>query len=59
LLGEEIAKLVGTIGTKVLIAVILLVVLGLGIRAGVAKWRATRQAPQAEQNPPKVEAAQD
>jgi membrane-associated protein len=58
-LGEEIAKLVGTIGTKLLIAVIVLVVAGLSIRAGVAKWRATRQARQTEQSPGKVEAAQD
>jgi membrane protein DedA with SNARE-associated domain len=44
LLGEEIAKLVGTIGTKALIGVILLVVVGLVIRAGLSRWRANRQA---------------
>src|SRR5215831_421267 len=48
LLGEEIAKVVGKIGTKALIAVIVLVVVGLCIRAGLAKWRATRQARPAE-----------
>jgi membrane protein DedA with SNARE-associated domain len=58
-LGEEIARLVGKIGTKVLISVTVLVVLGLCIRAGIAKWRATRQARQAEQSPREVEAAQD
>jgi membrane protein DedA with SNARE-associated domain len=58
-LGEEIAKLVGKAGTKVLIAVIVLVVAGLCIRAGVAKWRATRQARQAGQSPHTVEAAQE
>ncbi len=58
-LGEEIAKLVGKIGTKVLISVIVLVVVGLLIRAGVSKWRAARQARLTEQDPPKVEAAQD
>ena len=44
LLGEEIAKLVGTIGTKALISVIMLVVVGLLIRAGLSRWRANRQA---------------
>jgi membrane protein DedA with SNARE-associated domain len=44
LLGEEIAKLVGTIGTKALIGVIVLVVVGLLIRAGLSKWHANRQA---------------
>jgi len=43
-LGEEIAKLVGKIGTKALIGVIVLVVVGLLIRAGVSKWRDGRQA---------------
>src|SRR5579864_775753 len=59
LLGEEIAKVVGKIGTKALIGVIVLVVVGLGIRAGLSKWRATRQARAAEQNPPKVEATSE
>ena len=58
-LGEEIAKLVGKAGTKLLITVIVLVVVGLAIRAGVSKWRASRQARLAEQDPPKVEAAHD
>jgi membrane protein DedA with SNARE-associated domain len=49
LLGEEIAKLVGKIGTKALIGVITLVVVGLLIRAGLSKWRATRQARPAGQ----------
>jgi membrane protein DedA with SNARE-associated domain len=59
LLGEEIAKVVGKIGTKALIGVIVLVVVGLGIRAGLSKWRATRQARAAEQDPPKVEATSE
>ena len=58
-LGEEIAKVVGKVGTKLLISVIVLVVAGLLIRTGVAKWRATRQARQAEQDPPTVEATSD
>jgi membrane protein DedA with SNARE-associated domain len=59
LLGEEIAKVVGKIGTKALIGVIVLVVVGLGIRAGLSKWRATGQARAAEQDPPKVEATSE
>ena len=59
LLGEEIAKVVGKIGTKALIGVIVLVVVGLGVRAGLSKWRATRQAQAAEQNPPKVGATSE
>ena len=59
LLGEEIAKLVGKIGTKAVIGVIVLVVVGLLIRAGVAKWRAARQERVDEPDPGKVEAAQD
>ena len=55
-LGAEIAKLVGKIGTKALIGVIVLVVVGLLIRAGVSKWRGARQARLAGQDPPKVEA---
>jgi membrane protein DedA with SNARE-associated domain len=58
-LGEEIAKLVGKIGTKALIGVIVLVVAGLLIRAALSKWRASRQARPAEQDPPKIEAKQD
>jgi membrane protein DedA with SNARE-associated domain len=58
-LGEEIAKLVGKAGTKLLISVIVLIVAGLLIRAGVSKWRATRQARLAAQDPPKVEATSD
>ena len=42
--SAEIAKLVGKIGTKALIGVIVLVVVGLLIRAGVSKWRGARQA---------------
>jgi membrane protein DedA with SNARE-associated domain len=47
-LGEEIAKHIGKIGTRALIGVIVIVVLGLCIRAGVARWRNTRQQRSAE-----------
>src|SRR6516225_6450974 len=57
-LGEEIAKVVGKIGAKALLGVIVLIVVGLLIRAGVAKWRANRQARLTGQDPPKVGATQ-
>jgi membrane protein DedA with SNARE-associated domain len=57
-LGKEIAKLVGKIGTKALIGVIVLVVAGLLIRAALSKWRASRQARLAGEDPPKIEAKQ-
>jgi membrane protein DedA with SNARE-associated domain len=58
-LGEEIAKLVGKIGTKVLISIIVLVVAGLSIRFGVARWRAARQARRTGQDPAKVKVTRD
>ena len=51
-LGEEIAKQVGKIGTKAIIGVIVVVVVGLCIRAGVSRWRNTRQARSAAQATP-------
>ena len=42
-LGEEVAKRIGAAGTKALIWVILLVVIGLAARAGWSHWRAARQ----------------
>jgi membrane protein DedA with SNARE-associated domain len=39
-LGEEVAKRIGAAGTKALIWVIVLVVIGLGARAGWSRWRA-------------------
>ena len=41
-LGEEVATRIGNAGTKALIAVIVLVVVGLSIRAGWSRWRAAR-----------------
>ncbi len=51
-LGEEIAKHIGKIGTRALIGVIVIVVLGLCIRAGVSRWRNTRQGRSAEHATP-------
>jgi membrane protein DedA with SNARE-associated domain len=58
-LGAEIAKRIGSVGTKAVIGVIVIVVIGLLIRAWVAKWRATRQARRAEAEPPPVRATSD
>jgi membrane protein DedA with SNARE-associated domain len=58
-LGAEIAKHIGSLGTKAVIGVIVIVVIGLVIRAGVAKWRATRQARQAQAELPPVKATSD
>ena len=41
--GEEVAKRIGNAGTKALLGVLLIVAIGLGIRTGYAKWRATRR----------------
>jgi membrane protein DedA with SNARE-associated domain len=53
-LGAEIAKHIGNVGMKAVIGVIVIVVIGLVIRAGVSRWRAARQArqEQAELPPP-------
>ena len=37
-LGAEIAKRVGDAGTKVVLGVLVIVAIGLGIKAGVSKW---------------------
>jgi membrane protein DedA with SNARE-associated domain len=51
-LGEEVAKRIGDAGAKALLWVILFVAVGLAIRAGYAKWRATRQQDRQEQAVP-------
>jgi membrane protein DedA with SNARE-associated domain len=51
-LGEEIAKQVGKIGTKAILGVIVAVVVGLCIRAGVSRWRNARQGRSAEHATP-------
>jgi membrane-associated protein len=42
--GEELAHAIGTAGTKAILIAVVLVAIGLGIRAGVARWRASRSA---------------
>jgi membrane protein DedA with SNARE-associated domain len=51
-LGEEVAKRIGNIGTKAILGVIALAVVGLLIRAGVSMWRANRQKRLIEQDAP-------
>jgi membrane protein DedA with SNARE-associated domain len=52
-LGTEIAKRIGDAGTKVVLGVLVIVAIGLGIKAGVSKWRASRQKRLAEQEHPR------
>jgi membrane protein DedA with SNARE-associated domain len=59
LLGEEIVKLVKAAGVKTVLSVIVIVAIGLGIRFGMSRWRATRQARPAEQIPARVEETSD
>ena len=42
-LGEEVAKRIGDAGAKVLLGVLVIVAVGLAIRAGWSRWRAARQ----------------
>jgi membrane protein DedA with SNARE-associated domain len=58
-LGAEIAKHIGNVGTKAVIGVIVIVVIGLVIRAGVSRWHAARQARRAQAELPPVKAASD
>ena len=51
--GEEVAKRIGNAGTKALLGVLVIVAIGLGIRAGYSKWRATRRGSSREQGAPK------
>lgn len=51
-LGAEIAKRIGNAGAKAVLGVVVIVAVGLAIRAVVARWRATRQARLAQQEAP-------
>ena len=52
LLGEEVAKRIGDAGTKALLSVLVIVALGLGIKAGYSRWRATRHGGGRQQDTP-------
>ena len=41
-LGAEVAKRIGDAGTSVLLGVLVIVTVGLGIRAAYSRWRAAR-----------------
>jgi membrane protein DedA with SNARE-associated domain len=43
-LGAEIAQQIGKVGTRAVIGVLVIVAVGLGIRAGWSKWHTPRQA---------------
>lgn len=45
--GAEVAKHIGRIGTKAVLGVVVIVVVGLLIRLGVSRWRSARRAQQA------------
>ncbi len=51
-LGAEIAKRIGDAGTKAVLGVLVIVAIGLSIKAGVSKWRATRQKRSSGQEAP-------
>jgi membrane protein DedA with SNARE-associated domain len=45
-LGAEIAQSIGRSGSRAVLGVALIVAIGLGIKVGVSRWRATRQGEQ-------------
>ena len=51
-LGAEIAKRIGDAGTKAVLGVLVIVAIGLSIKAGVSKWRGNRQKRSTEQEAP-------
>src|SRR5580692_891609 len=53
LLGEEVAKHIGDAGTKALLSVLVIVAIGLGIKAGYSRWRATQHGGGRDQDAPK------
>jgi len=44
LLGEEVAERIGNSDAKAILSVLVIVAIGLGIRAGYSGWRASRRA---------------
>jgi membrane protein DedA with SNARE-associated domain len=47
-LGAEIAERIGTAGARAVLGVAVVAVAGLGIKAGLSRWRATRQSRESE-----------
>ena len=52
--GAELAKRIGNAGAKEILGVIVIVAIGLIVRAGVARWRASRQPQPAEAVGPEI-----
>jgi membrane protein DedA with SNARE-associated domain len=52
-LGAEIAQRIGKAGTKAVLGVVVIVAIGLAIRAGWSRWRTTRQGPAQEHSNPR------
>ena len=50
-LGAEIAKRIGNAGTKAVLGVLVIVAIGLGIRAAYSRWRAARSGRSVAQDP--------
>ena len=50
-LGAEVARRIGNAGSKAVLGVVVIVAIGLGIRAGWSRWRA-REQPSAEEHAP-------
>jgi membrane protein DedA with SNARE-associated domain len=48
-LGAEIAKRIGDVGAKLVLGVLVIVAIGLIIKAGVSKWRTARHRRSTEQ----------
>ncbi|GAB2723623.1 hypothetical protein GCM10010442_51050 [Kitasatospora kifunensis] len=42
-LGPEVAERIGSAGTRAVLGIVLVVAIGLGIRAALSKWRAARR----------------
>ena len=51
-LGAEIAQRIGRAGTRVILGVLVIVAVGLAIRAGLSRWRASRRAQSRQAQPP-------
>jgi len=51
-LGAEVAQRIGNAGPKVVLGVLVIVAVGLGLRAGWSRWRAARAQPPAKEHAP-------
>jgi membrane protein DedA with SNARE-associated domain len=51
-LGAEVAERIGNAGSKAVLGVLVVVAIGLGIRAGWSRWRAAREQPPVKEDAP-------